>query len=161
MQDKEVAEVTGLMTRAESWPGGLRWIARRVKPSRRHKKNLTAHERKAAWKYSITCTDIPDARMPQVPGSHHPQFVDAVHRDHATVSVTALRLQVMALVLQRPVAQYCCILAMAWSLLIAATSASLRRTRVRSRCTRSAGNPPAGASGSPLSGLIPSRTHAQ
>ena len=45
-QDKEVAEVTGLMTRAESWPGGLRWIARRVKPSRRHKKNLTAHERK-------------------------------------------------------------------------------------------------------------------
>ena len=39
-QDKDVAEVTGLMTRAEGWPGGLRWIARRVKPSRRHKKNL-------------------------------------------------------------------------------------------------------------------------
>ena len=90
-QDKEVAEVTGLMTRAESWPGGLRWIARRVKPSRRHKKNLTAHERKTGWKYSITCTNIPDAGMPQVPGSHHPQFIDAVYRDHATVETDGVR----------------------------------------------------------------------
>ena len=32
--DKDVAEVTGLMTRAGNWPDGLRWIARRVKPSR-------------------------------------------------------------------------------------------------------------------------------
>jgi len=38
--DKDVAEITGLMTRAENWPGGLRWIARRVKPSR-HLRNLT------------------------------------------------------------------------------------------------------------------------
>jgi hypothetical protein len=90
-QDKEVAEVTGLMTRAEGWPVGLRWIARRVKPSRRHKKNLTAHERKTGWKYSITCTNIPDAGMPQVPGSHHPQFIDAVHRDHATVETDGVR----------------------------------------------------------------------
>ena len=29
--DKNVAEITGLMTRAGNWPGGLRWIARRVK----------------------------------------------------------------------------------------------------------------------------------
>ena len=45
-EDKDVAEITGLMTRAGNWPGGLRWIARRVKPSRRHLKNLTACERK-------------------------------------------------------------------------------------------------------------------
>jgi hypothetical protein len=79
------------MTRAESWPGGLRWIARRVKPSRRHKKNLTAHERKTGWQYSITCTNIPDAGMPQVPGSYHPQFIDAVCRDHATVETDGVR----------------------------------------------------------------------
>ena len=39
--DKDVAEITGLMSRAGNWPGGLRWIARRVKPSRRHLRNLT------------------------------------------------------------------------------------------------------------------------
>src|SRR5262249_52556143 len=37
--DKDVAEVTGLMSRAGNWPDGLRWIARRVKPSRRHLRN--------------------------------------------------------------------------------------------------------------------------
>jgi len=79
------------MTRAEGWPGGPRWIARRVKPSRRHQKNLTAHERKTGWKYSITCTNIPDAGMPQVPGSHHPQFIDAVHRDYTIVETDGVR----------------------------------------------------------------------
>jgi hypothetical protein len=69
--DKDVAEITGLMTRAGNWPGGLRWIARRVKPSRRHLKNLTEYERKTGWKYSITCTNIPDSGIPGVPGSHH------------------------------------------------------------------------------------------
>ena len=39
--DKDVAEITGLMSRAGNWPDGLRWIARRVKPSRRHLRNLT------------------------------------------------------------------------------------------------------------------------
>ena len=34
-EDKDVAEITHLMSRAGNWPGGLRWIARRVKPSRR------------------------------------------------------------------------------------------------------------------------------
>ena len=34
-QDKDVAEITGLMSRAGNWPDGLRWIARRVRPSRR------------------------------------------------------------------------------------------------------------------------------
>jgi hypothetical protein len=84
-KDKDVAEITGLMARAGSWPDGLRWIARRVKPSRRHKKNLTDYERKTGWKYSITCTSIPGGGIPAVPGSHHAQFIDALHRDHATV----------------------------------------------------------------------------
>ena len=50
--DKDVAEITGLMSRAGNWPGGLRWIARRVKPSRRHLRNLTDYEMKTGWKYS-------------------------------------------------------------------------------------------------------------
>jgi hypothetical protein len=29
-------EITHLMSQAGNWPDGLRWIARRVKPSRRH-----------------------------------------------------------------------------------------------------------------------------
>jgi hypothetical protein len=52
--DKDTAEITGLMTRAGNWPGGLRWIARRVRPSRRHLRNLTDYEKKTGWKYSIT-----------------------------------------------------------------------------------------------------------
>jgi len=90
-QDKEVAEITGLMSRAENWPDGLRWIARRVKPSRRHKKNMTAYERKTGWKYSVTCTNTPDAGIDGVPGSHHPQFIDVLHRDHATVETDGVR----------------------------------------------------------------------
>jgi hypothetical protein len=46
--DKDVAEITGLMTRAGNWPDGLRWIARRVKPSRRHLRNLTDYEKRPA-----------------------------------------------------------------------------------------------------------------
>ena len=49
-QDKDVAEITGLMSRAGNWPDGLRWIARRVKPSRRHLRNLTYCEKKTGWK---------------------------------------------------------------------------------------------------------------
>jgi hypothetical protein len=59
-EDKDVAEITHLMSRAGNWPEGLRWIARRVKPSRRHLRNLTDYEKKTGWKYSITCTNIPD-----------------------------------------------------------------------------------------------------
>jgi hypothetical protein len=40
-EDKDVAEITHLMSRAGNWPDGLRWIARRVKPSRRQMRNLT------------------------------------------------------------------------------------------------------------------------
>jgi hypothetical protein len=45
-QDKAVAEITHLMSRAGNWPGGLRWIVRRVTPSRRQMPNLTAYEKK-------------------------------------------------------------------------------------------------------------------
>jgi hypothetical protein len=90
-EDKDTAEITHLMSRAENWPDGLRWIARRVKPSRRHKKNMTAYETKTGWKYSVTCTNIADTGIEGVPGSHHPQFIDVLHRDHATVETDGVR----------------------------------------------------------------------
>jgi Transposase DDE domain group 1 len=90
-EDKDVAEITGLMSRAGNWPGGLRWIARRVKPSRRHLKNLTGYEKKTGWKYSITCTNIPDTGIGGIPGSHHPQYIDVVHREHAVVETDGVR----------------------------------------------------------------------
>ena len=90
-EDKDVAEITGLMTRAGNWPDGLRWIARRVKPSRRHMRNLTDYEKKTGWKYSITCTNIPGSGIAGVPGSHHPQYIDVVHRQHAVVETGGVR----------------------------------------------------------------------
>jgi hypothetical protein len=90
-EDKDVAEITHLMSRAENWPGGLRWIVRRVKPSRRQMKNLTAYEKKTGWRYSITCTNVPDAGIDGVPGSHHPQYTDVLHREHACVETAGVR----------------------------------------------------------------------
>ena len=90
-EDKDVAEVTYLMARAGNWPGGLRWIARRVKPSRRQMPNLTAYEKKTGGRYSITCTNIPGSGIPGVPGSHHPQYIDTVHREHAVVETGGVR----------------------------------------------------------------------
>jgi hypothetical protein len=90
-EDKGVAEITDLMSRAGKWPGGLRWIARRVKPSRRQMPNLTAYEKKTGWRYSITCTNIPDSGIRDVPGSHHPQYIDVVHREHAVVETGGVR----------------------------------------------------------------------
>jgi hypothetical protein len=85
-EDKHVAEITHLLSRAGHWPGGLRWIVRRTRPSRRQAKNLTAFERAAGWRYSIIVTNIPAARgIPGVPGSHHAQFIDVLHRQHAVV----------------------------------------------------------------------------
>ena len=84
-EDKHVAEITRLMSHAGRWPEGLRWIVRRTKPSRRQTKNLTAYEEATGWRYSITCTNIPAAGIPGVPGSHHPQVIDVVHREHAVV----------------------------------------------------------------------------
>jgi len=89
--DKDITEITHLMSRAGNWPGGLRWIARRVRPSRRHLKNLTDYEKKTGWKYSITCTNIPGTGITGVPGSHHPQYIDVVHREHAVVETGGVR----------------------------------------------------------------------
>ena len=84
-EDKHVAEITHLLTRAGNWPAGLRWIVRRTKPSRRQAKNLTAFERATGWRYSIICTNIPGTGITGVPGAHHPQFIDVLHRQHAVV----------------------------------------------------------------------------
>ena len=80
-----VAEITYLTSRAADWPQGLRWIARRTRPSRRQMPNLTAFEKKTGWRYSIIVTNIPQTGIPAVPGSHHPQFIDVLHREHAVV----------------------------------------------------------------------------
>src|SRR5512142_1050035 len=84
-EDKHVAEITHLLSRAAGWPAGLRWIVRRTKPSRRQAKNLTAFERATGWRYSIIVTNIPDTGIKGVPGSHHAQFIDVLHRQHAVV----------------------------------------------------------------------------
>jgi hypothetical protein len=85
-EDKHVAEITHLLSRAAGWPAGLRWITRRTKPSRRQMKNLTAFERATGWRYSIIVTNIPAAGgIGGVPGSHHAQFIDVLHREHAVV----------------------------------------------------------------------------
>jgi hypothetical protein len=89
--DTDVAEITHLMSRAGNWPDGLRWTARRVRPSRRHLKNLTGYEKKTGWKYSITCTNIPGTGIARVPGSHHPPYIDVVHREHAVVETGGVR----------------------------------------------------------------------
>jgi Transposase DDE domain group 1 len=83
--DKHVAEITHLMTRAVIWPAGLRWIVRRTRPSRRQMPNLTAFEKATGWRYSIIVTNILAAAITGVPGSHHPQFIDVLHREHAVV----------------------------------------------------------------------------
>jgi hypothetical protein len=90
-EDKHAAEITGLMSRAGNWPDGLRWIVRRVKPSRRQMRNLTDYEKKTGWRYSITCTNIPGTGIAGVPGSHHPQYIDVVHREHAVVETGGVR----------------------------------------------------------------------
>src|SRR5271157_1518918 len=85
-RDKHVAEITHLLGRAAGWPAGLRWIVRRTRPSRRQARNLTAFERATGWRYSIIVTNIPAAGgIPGVPGSHHAQFTDVLHRQHAIV----------------------------------------------------------------------------
>ena len=84
-QDKHVAEITHLLGPAAGWPAGLRWIVRRTKSSRRQARNLTAFERATGWRYSIIVTNIPATGIPGVPGSHHPQFTDVLHRQHAVV----------------------------------------------------------------------------
>ena len=79
----QVAELTGLWRRT-GWPEGLRLIARRVKPSRRHAKKLTEFEKASGWRYQLTVTNIRDLGR-GVPGSHHVYFLDTLHRQHAAV----------------------------------------------------------------------------
>ncbi|MFG1956614.1 transposase [Nonomuraea sp. NPDC049028] len=81
-QGYHVAELTGLNQRAD-WPDGMRLLVRRVRPSARHRKNLTAFETRTGWKYSIIATNI--GRMWGIAGSHHPQWLDALARAHAVV----------------------------------------------------------------------------
>jgi hypothetical protein len=78
-----VAELTGLNTRVGGWPTGIRLIARRARPSKRHLGKLTDLEKRTGWRYQITATNI--TRMRAVPGSQHPQFLDVLHRAHAVV----------------------------------------------------------------------------
>ena len=33
------------------------------------------------WRYSIIVTNIPGTGIKGVPGSHHPQFIDVLHRE--------------------------------------------------------------------------------
>ena len=79
----QVAELTGLNTRLGGWPAGLRLLVRRTRPAARHAKNLTVLEKKTGWRYTIVATNI--GRIHGVPGSHHPQWLDALHRAHASV----------------------------------------------------------------------------
>lgn len=81
--DAGVAELTGLNTRAEAWIPGLRLIARRTKPAARHRKKLTALEKRTGWRYAIVATNI--TRLWGIAGSHHPQWIDVLHRSHAGV----------------------------------------------------------------------------
>jgi hypothetical protein len=54
-------------------------------------RNLTDYERQTGWKYSVTCTNIPGSGIGGVPGSHHAQYIDVLHRDHATVETAGVR----------------------------------------------------------------------
>ena len=78
-----VAELTGVNPRAKQWVAGLRLIVRRTKPAARQKAKLTALERRTGWRYAIVATNI--TRMWGIPGSHHPQWIDCLHRNHASV----------------------------------------------------------------------------
>jgi hypothetical protein len=81
----QVAELTGVRD-LTGWPEGMRLIVRRVKPSRRDAKKLTAFEKRTGWRYQIVATNIPaNQGLSGVPGSGQVWFVDALYRDHAEV----------------------------------------------------------------------------
>lgn len=61
----------------------MRLVVRRVHPSRRHMKKLTAFEQQTDWCYSIMATNI--RHVWGIGGSRQIQFLDALHRDHAEV----------------------------------------------------------------------------
>jgi hypothetical protein len=68
---------------------------RRTRPAARHRKNLTGLERATGWRYAIVATNI--TRMRGIAGSHHPQWLDALHRSHATVEDTVRTNKAMGL----------------------------------------------------------------
>ena len=81
----QVAELTGVRD-LTGWPTGMRLIVRRVKPSRRDLKKLTAFEKRTGWRYQIVATNIPAHQgLSGVPASGQVWFVDALYRDHAEV----------------------------------------------------------------------------
>ena len=85
MVSYQVAELTGVRD-LTGWPAGMRLIVRRVKPSRRDLKKLTAFEKRTGWRYQIVATNIPAHQgLSGVPGSGQVWFVDALYRDHAEV----------------------------------------------------------------------------
>jgi hypothetical protein len=64
----------------------MRLIVRRVKPSRRDAKKLTAFEKRTGWRYQIIATNIPVHQgLSGAPGTGQVWFVDALYRDHAEV----------------------------------------------------------------------------
>lgn len=79
-----VAEITGLPRRA-GWPDTMRLIARRVPITDRDRAagKLTTLEKRTGWNYAVTATNI--VRMRGTPGTHQPQWLDVLHRHHATV----------------------------------------------------------------------------
>jgi hypothetical protein len=79
-----VAELTDLDQRLAHWPAGTRLVARRV-PITPRDTQLTALETTTGYRYHITATNIPPRGLTGVPGSTHPQFLDALHRQHAVV----------------------------------------------------------------------------
>src|SRR2546427_12025060 len=70
--DKHVAEITHLMSRAGKWPAGLRFICRRAKPARRQMKNLTPYEKKTGGRDSGHSTDITGGGLAALAGNPHP-----------------------------------------------------------------------------------------
>ncbi len=82
-KDAQVAELTGLDPRGDTWLPGLRLLVRRTRPSRRHAKKLTAWEKRTGLRYAMVATNI--TRIHGVPGTGHPQWLDLVHRLHAGV----------------------------------------------------------------------------
>lgn len=87
----QVAELTGLRD-LTGWPPRMRLIVRRVKPSRRDAKKLTAFEKRTGWRYQIVATNIPaHPGLSGVPGSGQDWFVDALYRGHAEVEDRAIK----------------------------------------------------------------------
>ena len=79
------------MTRAENWPCSLRWVVRKSQEVLLQLAKLTPYEKQTGWRYSIICANIPDAGVKGVPGSHHPQYIDVLHREHACVETVGVR----------------------------------------------------------------------